>query len=304
MIDWITHAVTFRSADLSPLPIDTPHPVISIATPQLSDFSLSPATAGSPKASLFPDPSPSAELHTATVSILISFIRASALAFMARLPSSHPQSIICSGIIDLEECFAHAANSSPNVSPLDDELAAEYTSLKHLVPIIYHAFLDVFSKRKGTTLPPCCSHDHRINLMDNATPPFSPIYLLSEVELLALREFLDENLKNKMIRPSQSSAGAPILFIKKKDGSLCLAVDYRGLNKITKKDQYPLPLIPDLLDRLHSACVFTKLDLHGAYNLVCIVDSDEWKTAFRMQYGSYEFQVMHYGLTNAPASFQ
>ena len=107
-----------------------------------------------------------------------------------------------------------------------------------------------------------------------------------------------------MICPSQSSTRAPILFIKKKDGSLHLAVDYRGLNKITKKDRYPLLLIPDLLDHLHSTCVFTKLDLHGTYNLVCIVDSDEWKTTFRTWYGSYEFQVMHYGLTNVPASFQ
>ena len=107
-----------------------------------------------------------------------------------------------------------------------------------------------------------------------------------------------------MICPSQSSAGAPILFIKKKDSSLRLAVDYRGLNKITKKDRYPLPLITDLLDCLHSAHVFTKLDLCGAYNLVCIADGNEWKTAFRMRYGSYEFQVMHYGLMNMPASFQ
>ena len=107
-----------------------------------------------------------------------------------------------------------------------------------------------------------------------------------------------------MIRPSQSSAGALILFIKKKDSSLCLAVDYCGLNKITKKDRYPLPLIPDLLDRLCSAHVFTKLDLCGAYNLVCIADGDEWKTVFRMRYSSYEFQVMHYGLMNTPTSFQ
>ena len=105
---------------------------------------------------------------------------------MAQLPSSHPQLIICSGIIDLEECFACAANSSPNDSPLDDKLAAEYASLKHLMPIIYHVFLDVFSKQKGTTLPPHRSHDHCIDLMDDATPPFGPIYSLSEVELLAL----------------------------------------------------------------------------------------------------------------------
>ena len=100
----------------------------------------------------------------------------------------------------------------------------------------------------------------------------------------------------------QSPAGAPILFIKKKYGSLRLAVDYRGLNKITKKDRYPLPLIPNLLDRL--ARSFTKLDLRGAYNLVRIADGVEWKTEFRTRYGSYKFLVMHYGLTNAPASFQ
>ena len=81
-------------------------------------------------------------------------------------------------------------------------------------------------------------------------------------------------------------------------------MDYRGLNGITKKDRYPLPLVPDLLDRLRAAHTFTKLDLRGAYNLVRIADGDEWKTAFRTRYGSYEFNVMHYGLTNAPASFQ
>ena len=96
----------------------------------------------------------------------------------------------------------------------------------------------------------------------------------------------------------------PILFICKKDGSLRLAVDYQGLNRITKKDRYPLPLIPDLLDRLRSANMYTKINLHGAYNLVRIAEGDEWKTAFHTRYSSYEFQVMHYGLTNAPALFQ
>ena len=140
--------------------------------------------------------------------------------------------------------------------------------------------------------------------MDDTTPPFSLIYSLSEVKQLALCEFLDKNLKNQFIRPLQSSAGAPILFIKKKDGSLQLTVNYRGLNKVMKKDRYPLPLIPDLLDHLRSACIFTKLNLHGTYNLMCIADGDEWKTAFWTHYGSYEFQVMHYSLTNALASFQ
>ena len=104
--------------------------------------------------------------------------------------------------------------------------------------------------------------------------------------------------------PQTSPAGAPILFVKKRDGSLRLCVDYRGLNKITIKNRYPLPLIGESLDRLRSATVFTKLDLRAGYNLVRIAKGDEWKTAFRTRYGHYEYRVMPFGLTNAPATFQ
>jgi len=103
--------------------------------------------------------------------------------------------------------------------------------------------------------PPRPPHDHHIELLDGTTLPNCPRYSLSKVEQLALQEFLNENLNNRSIRPSQSS---PVLFIKKKDGALCLAVHECGLNKITKKDGYPLPLIPVLLDRLRSARVFSK----------------------------------------------
>ena len=112
---------------------------------------------------------------------------------------------------------------------------------------------------------------------------------------------MDENLNHQFVHPSQFSTAPPALFIKKTDGSLRLAVDDRGLNKITKNDRYPLPLIPDLLDRLRFARVF---DLRGAYNLVRIADGGEWKTAPGTRYGSYKSQVMHYSFTNAPASFQ
>ncbi len=183
-------------------------------------------------------------------------------------------------------------------------MASEYNSLRTQIPKAYHQYLDVFSKQKAVALPPRRPYDHSIVIEDGTTPPFGPIYLLSEVEQLALRNFLDENLANEFIRPSQSLAGTPVLFIKKKDSSLHVAVDYHSLNRITKKDHYPLLLIPDLLDCLQSARSFTKIDLCGTYNLVRIADGDEWKTAFRTRYGSYKFQVMHYGLTNAPASFQ
>lgn len=143
-----------------------------------------------------------------------------------------------------------------------------------------------------------------IELEDGKTPPFGPLYALSELELKALSEWIEDNLSKGFIRASRSPAGAPILFVKKKDGSLRLCVDYRGLNKVSIKNRYPLPLIPEALDRLKHAKVFTKLDLRGAYNLVRIKEGDEWKTAFRTRYGHFECLVMPFGLTNAPAAFQ
>ena len=134
--------------------------------------------------------------------------------------------------------------------------------------------------------------------------PWGPIYNLSPVELETLREYIDENLGNGFIRHFRSPAGAPIFFVKKKNGSLRLVVDYRGLNKVTIRNRYALPLISNLLERLSGAKYFTKLDLRGAYNLVRIRPGDEWKTAFRTHYGHFEYTVMPFGLTNALAIFQ
>ena len=161
--------------------------------------------------------------------------------------------------------------------------------------------------RDETTIKALPRHqpwDHEIKLMPGTTPTFGPIYQLSEKELKVLREYIDENLKKGFIRPSKSPAGYPILFAPKKDGSLRLCVDYRKLNDITIKDRYPLPNIGELRDRLHKAKIFTKLDLRGAYNLIRIKEGEEWKTAFRTRYGSYEYRVMPFGLTNAPATCQ
>ena len=127
---------------------------------------------------------------------------------------------------------------------------------------------------------------------------------MSEKELEVLRGYIDENLKKGFIRESKSKAGYPILFAKKKDGSLRLCVDYRKLNDITVKNRYPLPNIGELRDRLSKAKIFTKLDLRGAYNLIRMKAGDEWKTAFRTRYGHYEYLVMPFGLTNAPATCQ
>jgi hypothetical protein len=122
--------------------------------------------------------------------------------------------------------------------------------------------------------------------------------------LKTLREFIDENLKTGFIRSSNSPFGAPVLFIKKKDGSLQLCVDFWRLNAITWKDKYPLPLTSKLLDTPSRAKGFTKIDLKHAYHLIWIAAGDEWKTAFHTRYGSFEWLVMPFGLTNAPYDFQ
>ena len=111
-------------------------------------------------------------------------------------------------------------------------------------------------------------------------------------------------MKLGRIRRSVSPAGAPIMFVPKKGGGLCLCVDYRGLNRVTIKNRTPLPLISKTLDRLEGAKVFTKLDLADAYHRIQIRKGDKWKTAFRTRYGHFEYLVLPFGLSNAPATFQ
>src|SRR5258707_2763613 len=172
------------------------------------------------------------------------------------------------------------------------------------VPQEYHEFCDVFSGEKANALAPHWLYDLKINLEEGVKPFHGPIYSLSPLELTALREFLEENVQNGFIHPSKSLWGSPVLFIKKKDGSLRLCIDFRALNRVTEKDRYPLPLIPDLLNSLGLARIYSKIDLKHAYHLVRIAEEDEPKTTFRTHYGSYEWRVMPFGLTNAPAVFQ
>ena len=127
---------------------------------------------------------------------------------------------------------------------------------------------------------------------------------MSPAELKVLREYLEDSLAKGFIRESTSPAGSPILFVPKKDGTLRLCVDYRGLNDISIKNRYPLPLINEIMDRVNGAKVFSKIDLKDAYYRIRIREGDEWKTAFRTRYGHFEYLVMPFGLTNAPATFQ
>jgi len=111
-------------------------------------------------------------------------------------------------------------------------------------------------------------------------------------------------LKQGKISPRKSPAGAPILFVPKPDGRLRPVVDYRGLNKVTIHNKYPIPLMTELRDQVRDAQMLTKLDLKDGFHLIRVRKGDEWITAFRTRYGHYQYRVIPFGLVNAPATFQ
>src|SRR5258708_16739188 len=143
------------------------------------------------------------------------------------------------------------------------------------VPQEYHEFCDVFSGEKANALAPHWPYNLKINLEEGMKLFHRPIYSLLPLELTVLREFLEENVWNGFICPSKSPWGSLVLFIKHKDGSLHLCIDFCALNRVTEKDCYPLPLIADLLNSLGPARIYSKIDLKHAYHLVCIAEGDE-----------------------------
>jgi len=173
------------------------------------------------------------------------------------------------------------------------------------VPTEFRPYLVIMGKEVAEALPVHRPYNCQINLQEGSTPPWRPIYPLSEEELQVLREWLKEMERTGKIRRSTSSAGSPILFVPKPHGrGLRLCVDYRALNHITIPNRYPLPLMQELQDRVQGAQWFTTMDLKNGFHLICVREGDEWKTAFRTHYRLFEFQVMPFGLTNAPSTFQ
>lgn len=168
------------------------------------------------------------------------------------------------------------------------------------IPVV-NEFEDVFQPLEG--LPPPRNHPFSINLEPGATPIAKAPYRMAPAELAELKKQLEDLLEKGFVRSSSSPWGAPVLFVKKKDGSMRLCIDYRGINNITVKDKYPLPRIDELLDQLRGASWFSKIDLASGYHQISISEPDVMKTAFQTRYGQFEFVVMPFGLTNAPAAF-
>ena len=250
---------------------------ITFHSPLQTDSLTSPETVASgPISSKTPSP------PTLLVALKVSFVNAAAFAHLSKM-----------GDTQVYQLF------------LSDKSAPDNALVNMMgVPSDHHNFTDIFSKTCTCTPAPHQPYDHKIELEEKTSPPFSLIDSLSQSELKFLREFLDEHLTMDFIYPSWSQGGALVLFMHKKDGLFQLCVDFCSLNKITKKDRYPLPHITNLLNSLCKDKIYLKINHWHAYHLVQIREGDEWKMAFWTRYGSFEWHIMPFGLTNAPATFQ
>jgi len=232
-IDWVLSSIEFRtSMQQVPTPSSFPNPVVhSLSALRLNTTSVSsPSPTNPPQAPGLQAPP-------------IALINAAAFLKACQLDGSQQFSIQ----LKPDGSFrAASVNTAPNLSS---------------VPKAYHDFANIFSKAKASVLTPHQGYDLKIELEEGVPLPPGRLYSLSPIELETLQAFIDKNLRFGFIHPTSSSHAAPVLFVKKKDGSLRLCIDYRGLNKISKKDWYPLPLISDLLDSPSQAKVYTKIDL-------------------------------------------
>jgi len=185
----------------------------------------------------------------------------------------------------------------------EEEDLIELRAVEKMVPRQFHRYLKVFEKKESERMPTRKAWDHAIDLREGFIPKKRKIYLMSRVEREEVQEFVKDQLRKEYIRPSKSPQTSLVFFVPKKDGKKRMVQDYRYLNSWTIKNNYPLPLISDLIDSIGKKRVFMKMDLRWSYNNVRIKKGDKWKAAFSTPEGSFEPMVMFFGLTNSPVMF-
>jgi len=186
----------------------------------------------------------------------------------------------------------------------EEEMEVDHRKVEEMVPKRFHKWLKVFGKVESERMPVRKVWDHTIDFNDDFKASKARVYPLSRNEKEEVQKFINENLKKGYIRPSKLLQTSPVFFVGKKDRGKHMVMDYHRLNKQTVKNNYPLPLITDLVDSMGNKRVFTKMDLRWGYNNVRIKEGDKWKVAFTTHIGSYEPVVMFFGMTNSPATFQ
>jgi Reverse transcriptase (RNA-dependent DNA polymerase)/Aspartyl protease len=186
-----------------------------------------------------------------------------------------------------------------------ENAAKESRTLDQIVPDTYKECMDIFEKQTFDELPPHRPWDHAIDIVKGADIHIdAKLYPLAPRQQEELDKFLEENLSTGRIRPSRSPLSSSFFFVDKKDGKLRPTQDYRKLNDITIKNRYPLPLIPELVDKIKNDQYFSKFDIRWGFNNIRIKAGDEWKAAFKTNRGMFEPLVMFFGLCNSPATFQ
>ncbi|GBG66306.1 hypothetical protein CBR_g58797 [Chara braunii] len=196
-------------------------------------------------------------------------------------------------------------STPPSRADADAEELARYTAdLEPAVRDLIREYHDVFPSSFYAGIPSMCDVEHSIELVPDYRVYHQAPYRLSVPEATELKRQLEELLRLGFIKPSNSPWGALVLFARKADGTLRLCIDYRGLNRYTVKNSYPMPRSDELFDRLPGNRFFTKIDLRSGYHQIRVAAADQPKTVFRSRFGHYEFTVMPFGLTNAPATFQ
>ena len=203
---------------------------------------------------------------------------------------------------DKEIVIARIIAKKEEESNKEDTIIVRKT--EEIIPRWFHKYLKMFEKKESGRMLTKKAWDHAIDLREGFMPKKGKIYPLSRVEREEVQEFVKDQLRKEYIRPSKLPQTSPVFFVPKKDRKKRMVQDYRYLNSWTVKNNYPLPLISDLIDSIGKKKVFTKMDLHWGYNNIRIKEGDEWKAVFSTPEGSFEPTVMFFGLTNSPATFQ